>query len=89
MRVLPPSRGPLGISTTADFACRYARSGAVRGLRVERPSRPAKPGRRLSLRLRHPRRLTAGRRGTLTATVRNATTRNAQDVYIAATAATG
>ena len=82
MRVLPAPRGPLGISTTADFACRYARSGAVRGLRVVRPSRPAKLGRSLSLRLGNPRRLTAGRRGTLTATVRNPTSRKAQDVYV-------
>ncbi|MEZ0294516.1 MAG: FG-GAP repeat domain-containing protein [Solirubrobacteraceae bacterium] len=81
MRILRPHRAPLAISTMEHFACRYARSGAVRGLRIVQPSRPAKPGRSLTLKVRHPRRLTVGRRATLTATVRNETSRRAQDVY--------
>jgi hypothetical protein len=82
MRILRPGKRPLVISATPTYACRYDRSGTLLGLRVQRPPRPPKLGRGLSMKVRHPGHLTAGRRGILTATVRNPTSRTAQDVYV-------
>jgi uncharacterized repeat protein (TIGR01451 family) len=82
LRVLRPGRRPVSIAGVPNFACRYARSGAVRGLRVAQPPRAPEPGRSLSLRLRQPRRLTVGERGTLRVTVRNRTSKRAHDVYV-------
>ena len=82
MRILRPAKRPLVISATPTYACRYDRSGTLLGLRVQRPPRPPKLGRGLSMRVRHPGHLTAGRPGILTATVRNPTSSTAQDVYV-------
>jgi hypothetical protein len=78
-----PKRKPQAIRLRPRFTCRLDSTGATRALIVVKPRRP-KLGRGLSVRISHPRHLTVGRRGTLTATVRNRTHRTAHDVFIRA-----
>ena len=78
-----PGRKARALSVSPQFRCQRDRTGAIRALTVVRPRHP-KLGRGLSVRISHPRRLTVGRRATLTATVRNRTRNTAYDVSIRA-----
>jgi hypothetical protein len=84
MRILRPGKRPLVVAVTPTYACRYDRSGAVTRRTVVKPRRAPKLGPRLSVRIQRPSRLTRGRAGVLTATVRNTTSSSAHDVIICA-----
>jgi hypothetical protein len=78
-----PGRKPQAFSVSPVFSCQRDRTGAIRALTVVRPRHP-KLERGLSVRISAPGRLTNGRHGTLTATVRNRTRNTAYDVSIRA-----